>query len=170
MSAGAKIINDVSACTHDTDMGRVAAKTGAGLVLMHMQGEPRTMQQQPTYDDVVVDVSRYLVERAEAVQALGVATESVMLDPGIGFGKTVQHNLALLSRIDRLGAQGYPVLIGISRKSFIGKVTGREVHERLAGGLAGLVWCIMKGVHVLRVHDVPQTLDAVRMTEALKKA
>jgi dihydropteroate synthase len=170
VKAGAKIINDVSSGTHDPEMGRVAASTGAGLVLMHMQGEPRTMQTAPSYANVTEEVSSYLRGRAEAMEALGVASESIILDPGIGFGKTLEHNLSLLAQVALLGSCGYPVLIGLSRKSFIGKLTGRGVNERLAGSLAGLVWCIMKGVHVLRVHDVPETLDAVKMIEALKKA
>jgi len=170
MAAGAKIINDVSAGSHDKDMLATAAETGAGLVLMHMQGEPRTMQANPTYSNVVRDVAEYLDCRAKAAISAGVASESVMLDPGIGFGKTIEHNLSLLAGIGQLSSSGHPILVGMSRKSFIGKITGREVNERLAGSIAGLVWCIMKGVHVLRVHDVPESLDAVRIIEALEKA
>ena len=169
VEAGAHIINDVSACSADPDMARIAAESGAGIVLMHMQGEPRTMQSSPSYDNVVPDICSYLATRAGALIEAGADHDSIMLDPGIGFGKTSEHNLELLAKLEQLSDLEFPVLIGLSRKRFIGQITGRDVNERLAGTLAGLVWCIMKGVHVLRVHDIPQTLDAVKIIEALKE-
>lgn len=169
LRAGAHIINDVSACSADPDMTRVAAESGAGIVLMHMQGEPRTMQADPSYEDVVPEICSYLSKRASELIDAGADHDSIMLDPGIGFGKTAEHNLELIAKLDRLSALDFPVLIGLSRKRFIGQITGRDVNERLAGTLAGLVWCILKGVHVLRVHDVPQTLDAVKIIAALKE-
>ena len=170
LNAGACIINDVSACTSDPLMPEVAANSGAGVVLMHMKGAPRTMQSDPRYQDVVPEIAAYLGERANALISAGADAESIVLDPGIGFGKTQEHNLALLSHLEEFAKLNFPLLIGISRKSFIGKITGRDVNERLAGSLAGLVWCIMKGVYVVRVHDVPQTLDAVKLVKALKEA
>lgn len=170
IDAGARIINDVSACSADRDMLSTAAVTGAGLILMHMQGEPKTMQAAPAYKDVVREVLDYLSGRADSAVSAGVSRNSILLDPGIGFGKTVEHNLSLLAHLDALSAAGLPVMIGISRKSFIGKITGRDVNERLAGSLAGLIWCIIKGVHVVRVHDVQQTVDAVKIIRALKEA
>jgi len=169
VNAGARIINDVSACTSDKDMVRVVAESGAGIVLMHMKGEPRTMQSNPSYEDVVQEVAAYLKARANSLVTAGVAQESIMLDPGIGFGKTMTHNLRLLANLEKISEAGFPVLAGISRKSFIGTITGRDVNERLAGTLAGLVWCLTKGIHVLRVHDVPQTLDAIKVVKALKE-
>jgi dihydropteroate synthase len=170
LEAGASVINDVSACTHDPAMEQIAAESGAGVVLMHMRGTPIDMQTTPSYGDVIADISSYLATRAEALISAGADTTSIILDPGIGFGKTLEHNLALLAEIDKLSSAGFPLLVGLSRKSFIGQITGRDVNERLAGSLAGLVWCILKGVNVLRVHDVPESIDAVRITEALKEA
>lgn len=170
MHAGASIINDVSACSFDPLMAELVASTGAGVVLMHMKGEPRTMQADPAYKDVVSEIAAYLEGQARKLISAGVASESIALDPGIGFGKTLEHNLALLAQLQEFSKLNFPLLIGISRKSFIGKITGRDVNERLAGSLAGLVWCIMKGVHIVRVHDILQTLDAVKIVEALKEA
>ncbi len=169
VEGGAKIINDVSACSADPDMTRIVAESGAGVVLMHMKGEPRTMQAAPTYDSVVPEICAYLSSRTQEMTDAGVDRDSIMLDPGIGFGKTTEHNLTILAELEQLSSLDLPVLIGLSRKSFIGKITGRDVNERLAGSLAGLIWCILKGVHVLRVHDIPQTLDAVKIIEALKE-
>lgn len=169
IEAGAKIINDVSACSFDPAMPRIAAESEAGVVLMHMKGEPRTMQTNPAYNDLISEIKAFLTGRADTLINEGAAPESIMLDPGIGFGKTMEHNLQLLACIREFVQTGFPVLIGLSRKSFIGKITGREVNERLAGSLAGLVWCIMKGVHVLRVHDVKESVDAVKIIRALKE-
>jgi len=165
VDAGARIINDVTACTGDSAMVDVARESGAGVILMHMLGTPRTMQTDPRYDDVVEDIARYLAGRLAEIGEGGVDYSHVAVDPGIGFGKTVEHNLALLRHLDRLGDR--PVVVGLSRKSFLEKLTGREVDERLAGSLAGLVWCVLHGAHVLRVHDVAESRDAIRIATAL---
>lgn len=169
MEAGAHIINDVSAMTRDPDMVRVAHDTGAGVILMHMQGRPETMQIAPQYEDVVREVRAYLADRLEAVSAAGVARECLAVDPGIGFGKTVEHNLELLAHLEEMISLGRPVVIGVSRKSFLGHLTGRSVEERLPASLAALAWCVDRGVHVIRVHDVAASKDAASVIQALRQ-
>ena len=169
VEAGAAIINDVSALTADPDMIPVAAGSGAGIILMHMRGTPRTMQAEPAYDDVVADVRDYLAERAADVISGGVRADAVAVDPGIGFGKTVEHNVRLLVTLGELLSLGYPVVVGLSRKSFLGQLTGREVGERLPATLAASTLCARQGVHVLRAHDVRATVDAVRLTAELRR-
>jgi dihydropteroate synthase len=165
--AGADIINDISALT-DPDMAAVAAETGAGLVLMHMLGTPETMQNDPQYADVVSEVRNFLEERMAVAIGRGVAPEQIALDPGIGFGKTDEHNLALLRGIPMLGKSGRPVLIGASRKSFIGRLTGREnPDDRLAGSLAVAAFSILRGAQILRVHDVKESCDTARLVDRL---
>jgi dihydropteroate synthase len=137
---------------------------------MHMQGEPRTMQLHPVYDDVVEEVYAFLAGRIEACARAGIATERLLADPGIGFGKTLDHNLRLLRHLERFAGLGVPLLVGVSRKGLIGAVTGREVNERLAGSLALAAIAVEKGARVLRAHDVRQTLDAVRMAAAIAAA
>ena len=170
LDAGAAIVNDVSACTGDPDMAGVAAEFNAGVVLMHMRGTPRTMQDDPHYQDVVAEVAGYLGGRVEAVRSQGVAEENIAVDPGIGFGKTVAHNLALLAHLGALSNTGRPVVVGLSRKSFLGKLSGREVGDRLPGSLSALVYCILNGAHVMRVHDVRESRDAARVALALAAA
>ena len=170
IDAGARIINDVSALTHDADMPRVVMESGAGVVLMHMQGTPRTMQQAPHYDDVVTDVSRYLQTRVQTLEAMGVHRESLAVDPGIGFGKTVEHNVSLLANLASLASLQRPVVVGLSRKSFLGKLTGCEVSERLAPSLAGLVYGVLHGAHVMRVHDVKESCQAVAVAVRLMES
>lgn len=165
--AGAGIINDVSALTHDPDMVRVAGEYGAGVILMHMRGNPRTMQDEPRYEDVVAEVSGYLGARVGDIVAKGLDRTTLAVDPGIGFGKTAEHNVQLLSHLDVLGACGLPVVVGLSRKSFLAVLTGREVGERLAGSLAALTFCVMNGAHVMRVHDAKESRDAARVADAL---
>jgi dihydropteroate synthase len=168
IAAGADIINDISALA-DPEMVNVAAETGAGLVLMHMLGTPQTMQKSPRYDDVVSNVWNFLEERMEFAVERGVASEQICLDPGIGFGKTDEHNLALLRGIPALAAAGRPVLIGASRKSFIGRMTGREVpSDRLAGSLAVAAFSILRGAQILRVHDVKESCDTARLVDTLR--
>jgi len=167
VAAGADIINDVSALA-DPAMVNVAAETGAGLVLMHMQGFPGTMQKNPQYVDVVGEVINFLEERMAFAVGRGVAGAQVVLDPGIGFGKNDEHNLALLNGISSLAAAGRPVLIGVSRKSLFGRLLGREVDDRLAGSLAAAVFAAMRGAHILRVHDVKESCDAVRLVDTLR--
>lgn len=167
LAAGADIINDVSAFTHDSGMIEAAKDTGAGIVLMHMLGSPRTMQENPQYDNVVEEVSKYLRERVDVLVAEGILPGTLAVDPGIGFGKTVEHNLRLLAGLKTLTGQNMPVIVGLSRKSFLGKITGRNINERLAGSLAGLAFCVMNGVHVVRVHDVRASVDVIRVLKAL---
>ncbi len=166
LSAGADIINDVSAFEADPDMVKVAAQTGAGVVLMHMKGTPRTMQKNPVYDDVVAEVRDYLKQRVEYAEQHGVARDCIAVDPGIGFGKTTEHNLELLRHLPDLCLSGWPLLIGASRKSFIGQITGRtNPADRLAGSLGVAAWSVANGTHILRVHDVFDTCDVCRMLD-----
>jgi len=160
LAAGATIVNDVSASLHE-----VAAAHGAGWVAMHMRGTPATMQQHVVYDDVVAEVREFLVQRAEKATAAGVG--EVWIDPGLGFAKTAEQNLSLLRHLDELVATGIPVLVGASRKSFIGRLTGdAAVDDRLEGSLAAAVWAIDKGVAMVRVHDVRPTVQAARLVAA----
>ncbi|MEI6564827.1 MAG: dihydropteroate synthase [bacterium] len=169
VEAGACILNDVTALEGDPAMAGVARDTGAGVILMHRRGDPATMQRDPRYGDVVADVVAYLADRLSAVKAAGLAADTMALDPGIGFGKTVEHNVKLLAGLQQMAALGRPVVIGVSRKSFIGKITGRDSDHRLAGSLAGAVWAAMRGAHVWRVHDVAESADAARMVGALRE-
>ena len=169
VEAGACILNDVTALEGDPAMAGVARDTGAGVILMHRRGDPATMQRDPRYGDVVADVVAYLADRLSAVKAAGLAADTMALDPGIGFGKTVEHNVKLLAGLQQMAALGRPVVIGVSRKSFIGKITGRDSDHRLAGSLAGAVWAAMRGAHVWRVHDVAESVDAARMVGALRE-
>ena len=169
VQAGARIINDVSAMTHDPAIVEVARASGAGVVLMHMRGDPETMQDDPAYTDVVADVGKYLHQRVAALTDRGgLALDSLVIDPGIGFGKTVEHNLDLLANLAALAIDGRPVLVGASRKSTIGVVTGRPVGERLPGSLAVAVYAVINGARILRVHDVAETSDAMRMLAAIQ--
>jgi dihydropteroate synthase len=167
VGAGATIINDVSGF-RDPAMVAVAATCDAGLVVMHMLGDPQTMQAEPRYDDVVAEVRAYLLGRASELQSAGIAVERIALDPGIGFGKTTVHNLELLRRLGAYAADGYPLVVGVSRKRFLGEITGEpEPAGRLAGSLAAAVWSAWQGAHVLRVHDVRATVAALATTEAI---
>jgi len=170
LDAGASIINDITALS-DPRMGELAAERRVPVVLMHMQGTPAIMQAEPRYDDVVAEVLQFLCERAERAQSFGVAREHIFIDPGIGFGKTLKHNLLLLKHIDRFVATGYRVLVGASRKSFIGKITGREEPaDRIFGTAATVTLCAAAGVSVLRVHDVAQMLDVVKIAQAIQRS
>lgn len=164
---GATIVNDVTALRADPDIGRLCAERGAGLVLMHMQGNPRTMQEDPTYEDVVDDVRAFLSERLEAAVSLGVEEGRIWLDPGIGFGKTLEHNLELLRRLGELRKLGRPLVVGTSRKSFIGKVDGSDVGDRLGGTIASSVLALAEGADVLRVHDVAEARQALTVSLAV---
>ncbi len=170
LAAGARIVNDISALRFDERMVEVVRDAGAGVALMHMQGTPQTMQQNPHYDDVVREVLSFLKERIAFALDRGVAREQIAVDPGIGFGKTVEHNLKLLAHLDEFRSLGCPVLIGASRKSFIGKALGREAEERLPGSLAVAAWAVTRGASIVRVHDVAETVDVIRMIEAVKEA
>jgi dihydropteroate synthase len=167
LNAGASIVNDVTALRRDPEMAALCAERGVGVVLMHMPGNPRTMQDDPTYGDVVGDVKAFLAERVEVAVAAGVAEERIWLDPGIGFGKTVEHNLELLRRLAELRGLGLPLVIGTSRKSFIGRIDGSAVDERLGGSVASSVLAVAEGADVLRVHDVAEMTQAMRVAEAI---
>ena len=164
--AGATMVNDVTALRGDPGMVEVVANAGADCCLMHMLGEPRTMQKDPRYDDVVAEVKAFLEDRLAFAVAAGIAEERVILDPGIGFGKTAAHNLELLARLRELVAIGPPVMIGTSRKSFIGRLTGRGVDERLAGTIASCVVAYEHGARVFRVHEVGPVSDALTVAAA----
>jgi dihydropteroate synthase len=166
LAAGATLVNDVTALQAAPEMAELTAAAGAELCLMHMVGTPRTMQENPQYADVVAEVKRFLEERMAFAVACGVKEEKIILDPGIGFGKTVAHNLELLRRLPELVAIGRPVLIGTSRKSFIGKLTGRDVDERIPGTLATNVLAYERGARIFRVHDVAPVYDALTVTAA----
>ncbi len=164
--AGASYVNDVTAFRHDPGMAALVAERGLDCCLMHMLGEPRTMQRDPRYDDVVSDVKAFLEERLAAAVAAGVPEERVQLDPGIGFGKTLEHNLELLRRLDEIAALGRPVVLGTSRKSFIGRLTGRDVAGRVHGTVATCVLGYERGARVFRVHDVAAVHDGLSVAAA----
>ena len=167
VAAGATYVNDVSAFRHEPELAAFVAERGLDCCLMHMLGEPRTMQDDPRYDDVVDDVRAFLEERLAAAVAAGVGEERIQLDPGIGFGKTLEHNLELLRRLDEIVAIGRPVVLGTSRKSFIGRITGRDVAaERVAGTVATCVLGYEKGARVFRVHDVAAVADGLAVAVA----
>jgi dihydropteroate synthase len=167
LDAGASIVNDVTALRGAPEIGALCAERGAGLVLMHMQGYPRTMQANPVYDDVVDDVKAFLAQRLEVAVGAGVEEERVWLDPGIGFGKTLEHNLELLRRLGELRELGRPLLVGTSCKSFIGKIDGSGVDDRLGGTVASSVLALAEGADVLRVHDVAAAAQAVTVADAI---
>jgi dihydropteroate synthase len=170
LAAGAEVVNDVTALA-DPAMRAVVATSGAGAVLMHMRGEPRTMQSGDLRsDDIVAEVARDLGARLEAAVAAGVAREAICLDPGLGFGKTLEQNYELIDGLGALVKLGQPVLVGASRKSFIGRVTGRGVDAREWGTAAACAWAVARGAHVLRVHDVAAMADVARVAEALRAA
>ena len=167
LDAGATYVNDVTAFRHDPGLAGLVAERGCDCCLMHMLGEPRTMQVDPRYDDVVSEVKAFLEERAAFAVREGVAEERIMVDPGIGFGKTVDHNLELLRRLDEIVALGFTVLIGTSRKGFLGRLVGREdPHDRVAATVATNVLALERGASVFRVHDVAATADALKVTAA----
>ncbi len=165
---GATIVNDITALTSDSDMAPLIAARRAYVVLMHMQGTPRMMQEAPQYTDVVDEVRRYLVAQADNAVRAGVSRDRVFLDPGIGFGKRLEHNLALLRHIDCLVAEGFPVAVGVSRKSFLGEILALPAAERLEGTLAAESVAVARGVDVLRVHDVKEGRRAADVARFLR--
>ena len=170
LERGAAIINDVTALTGDPEMIGVARQSGAGVVLMHMQGTPQTMQKDPQYRDPVGDLLRYFRGRLKACAAAGIDRERLVIDPGIGFGKTLQHTLTQLARLEEFQRLGRPVLLGVSRKGFIGQVLGRPRGERLIGSLAVLCYAVARGaVQVVRVHDVSETREAVTLCGKIRE-
>jgi dihydropteroate synthase len=168
LSAGADIVNDISALRFDPKMPRVVAKAGAGLVLMHMQGTPRDMQASPHYQDVVREVREFLAERVEAAVDAGIDRAQIAVDPGIGFGKTTEHNLWLLRRLTEFSELGQPILVGPSRKSFIGQILNLPVEERLEGTLAACAVAVARGADIVRVHDVGPVRRAVDLARRLR--
>ncbi|HKQ11920.1 MAG TPA: dihydropteroate synthase [Steroidobacteraceae bacterium] len=167
--AGASMINDVRALREPGAI-EAAARTDATICLMHMQGEPRTMQADPRYGDVVAEVRDFLRDRAQACLTAGIAGDRLVVDPGIGFGKRLEHNLALLAGLPALTGLGWPVLIGVSRKSMFGTLLGRAVDERVAGGVAMATAAVLAGASIVRTHDVAATIDAVKVAVALREA
>ena len=166
--AGAAIINDVSALAGDAGAMQVLARGGACVVLMHMQGDPRTMQLAPQYDDVVRDVCDWLRARITACEAAGIIRDRIAIDPGIGFGKTLEHNLDILAHLDAFARLGQPVVVGVSRKSFIGRLSRDEApKQRVAGSLAAGLFAVLRGAHILRVHDVAETRQALAVWQAI---
>jgi len=165
-AAGAVLVNDVTALRGDPEMAGIVVASGADVCLMHMRGEPRTMQDDPRYGDVVSDVKAFLEGRLEFAVAEGIDEGRIWLDPGIGFGKTLEHNLELLRRLDEIVALGRPVVVGVSRKRFLGALTGRDEAGRLAGGLAANVLAFERGAHMFRVHDVAPTREALAVAAA----
>lgn len=175
LEAGASVVNDVTAGRHDPEILSVTATAGAGYVAMHMLGEPRTMQEDPRYDDVVREVGDFLVERRDAARAAGIEDSSLAVDPGIGFGKTVEHNVALLVHLEKLCAKvGVPVVVGTSRKRFLAKLVGGDQEpspaDRDDATLATVVWALERGAQVVRVHDVQSAARAVRLLDVLRSA
>lgn len=168
LAAGAHVVNDVTALRGDPEMADAVRVFGAGLILMHMQGSPQTMQIKPAYGDVAGEVTAFLEARLQAATDLGIAGSQVVLDPGIGFGKTGEHNLELLARLAELQRLGRPVCLGVSRKGFLSKLLGRSMTDRLAGSLAAVCHALARGTaQIVRVHDVAETRDAVRLFQAL---
>ena len=172
IEAGARIVNDVTALAGDPDSLAAVAASDVAVVLMHMQGEPKTMQRDPHYDDVVGEVRDYLAGRIAACEAVGISRQRIAIDPGIGFGKTLAHNLALLNRLDALAALGWPVLIGVSRKSFIANATGGSppAKQRLGGSLAAALAAVERGARIVRAHDVAETVQALKIWTAIGAA
>lgn len=168
LERGASIVNDIEACRVDDTLWRIVADAGAGYVCMHMQGTPRTMQQQPNYREVVSDIDTFFRDRLTRLAQAGVRPAQVALDPGIGFGKTPEHTLDLLARVDSYKSNERPLVLGVSRKSFLGRLLDVEGPERLPGALACSAWAVAAGVEVLRTHDVAATRQAARMTELVR--
>jgi dihydropteroate synthase len=169
LELGCHVVNDITAM-RDPAMPALVAKSGAGLVLMHMQGTPATMQNAPSYRDVVTEVIEFLALRLGTARAAGVGEDCIAIDPGVGFGKAIEHSLALLAHLDRLVGLRRPVLTGVSRKSFIGRLLDRPVDQRLEGSLAATAVAVLLGARIVRTHDVATTLPAVRIADALRSA
>jgi dihydropteroate synthase len=167
LDAGASIVNDISALRFDDGLAPLIAERGVPVILMHMQGMPRNMQENPVYEDVVADISRFLLERAAFALEAGIDASKIMIDPGIGFGKTVEHNLEIVRRLDEFKSLFFPLVLGTSRKRFIGSVLGCEVTERMMGTAATVAFSIARGVDVVRVHDTAEMLEVVRMADAV---
>ena len=169
LQEGAVVINDVSGLQWGDEMARIVARHEAGLVLMHMQGTPETMQENPSYKDVVAEVLSFLGQSVKTAETTGIRPESIAVDPGIGFGKTLNHNLELIAKLDQLKVLNKHILLGVSRKSFIGQILKLEVKDRLEGSLAAAVAGVINGANILRVHDVAATVRAVQIAQVIKR-
>lgn len=169
IGAGANIWNDITALSFDAGSVAMAAKLDCKVVLMHMQGNPQTMQDSPKYKDVMEEVGSYLKQRADLAIDAGVKPENIILDPGIGFGKRLEDNLSILQKLDDLHALGFPILIGASRKSFIGQIDGSKAEGRLGGSIAAALWASSLGASIVRVHDVKETVQALRVWLAVRE-
>jgi dihydropteroate synthase len=167
VSVGASIINDVAANREDPAMWRLVGQSGAGYVCMHMRGLPQTMQENPVYTDVIAEVREFFEDRLARLLDCGVRADQIIFDPGIGFGKKIEHNLKLLSALEEFACLDRPLLLGVSRKSFLGKVSGGDLEGRLAAGLACACRAVSAGVQMIRTHDVAETVRAIRMTQAI---
>lgn len=170
LDLGAVMVNDVSALQDDPHMAQLVQESGAGVVLMHRQGHSVIMQKAPHYDDVVSEIRAFLAERVLMAQSMGIPADHIIVDPGVGFGKTLNHNLKILANIGEFLQLGQPVLIGLSRKAFIGELTGKSVDEREMGNAAALATAVWQGAHILRVHDVGAMNDAIRVAQALRNS
>lgn len=169
LDAGAAMVNDISGLSFDPEMAGLAAARKTPVVIMHMQGTPRNMQKNPRYESLIGEITGFLSGRAEAAESAGVAADRIIIDPGIGFGKTVEHNLEIVKRLKEFTSLGYPVMIGVSRKSFIGKVLGTEVDERLEGTSAAVACSVIGGASLVRVHDVKEMFRVTRLADAVKQ-
>lgn len=167
LQAGAHIVNDITALSGDSDMASVVSEMHAGLVLMHMKGNPRTMQHSPAYQNVISDILRFFQERIGKAEKNGIHPDSILVDPGIGFGKTTEHNLEILRRLRDFQSLNKPILIGTSKKSFIGKILDLPVNERMEGTAATITWAISQGADVVRIHDVKPMRRVAQMTDAI---
>jgi dihydropteroate synthase len=167
LEAGADIVNDISALEDDPGMAGVIRSSGAAVILMHKRGEPKTMQEAPEYQDVVAEVREYLGARARFALSSGIGADRIVLDPGFGFGKRYEDNLDLLIHLAELSPEGYPLLVGASRKAFLGMATGRGVHERMPASIAVHAIAMRSGAAIVRAHDVAETVDAARLAKAL---
>lgn len=168
--AGASIINDISGLHFDKEMVTVASKMQAGLVLMHIKGTPKNMQTDPRYENLFSEIILYLKDAIDRADESGIPGTRIVLDPGIGFGKKLEHNLSLIGNLERFSILRRPLLIGLSRKSFIGMITGADTDDRLHGGIAAMTAGVVKGAHIVRVHDITETVQAIRVTDSILKA
>ncbi|MCK4542653.1 MAG: dihydropteroate synthase [Spirochaetales bacterium] len=170
LDAGADMINDVSALRDDPALGNLAAERKVPVILMHKRGTPEIMQVDPHYEDTIGEIKKELMQAVTRALQMGIQPAQIILDPGIGFGKRHIDNLLILKNLDILRETGYPILMGLSRKSFLGRILDNEVEDRLAGSLAANAWCAIQGVEILRVHDVAETVDMVRVLSAIQEA
>jgi len=170
LSKGASFINDITALRADGDMAKVIADFDAGCILMHMKGDPENMQDAPHYDDVIGEISAYLAESIKLAEDSGIDPGKIIIDPGIGFGKTLEHNLLILKNLERFKELDKPIMVGTSRKSFIGKLTGKEADERIFGTAASIAAAILNGADIVRVHDVPQMREISTIADSVKRA